>query len=177
MLSVYTDGAAPSNSQTAHAGFAYMIPKLNYIDGGFLIGSNNVAELTAIQRALSTIYQLHNRFDERNIEIVTDSGYCITVLSKEAKLNANVNLILCIRELIKKITECGFNISFRHIKSHGKTDDGRSDTDTLYNNIVDNIAVKMAKSEGNYTVKIIDNKFGFDFKKAIVKQKKVHSSE
>lgn len=164
MLKVFTDGSAIINKKNSDSGYAYFIPELKILDGGFIIGTNNIAELLAIQRSLTLIYQLRNFITKRQIEIITDSEYSILVLTKDAKLKANVELIRATRKLIKLMEDNGFDINFRHVGSHGKIEEGQSASDTDGNRIVDQVANRMARGKGAYILHIDDkNNIGYNF--------------
>lgn len=168
MLKIYTDGSALANQKNADAGYAYFIPKLNILDGGFMIGTNNIGELTAIQKVFGLIYQMKNIIEERKLEIITDSEYAILVLTRPAKLKANVELINSIKTLKKKLEQEGFEIEFRHVGAHGSVVEGQTEADTEGNATVDKIANNMARHKGNYFVFIDANgRFGFNFNPSI----------
>lgn len=96
IVEIHTDGACSGNpgpcgyGAIIREGFDYR--ELSQYLG---LGTNNIAELTAIKEALSAV-------DERStpVRLYTDSSYCIGVLTKGWKARANRELILSIRELI-----------------------------------------------------------------------------
>lgn len=164
MLKIYTDGSAIANRKNTDSGYAYFIPELKILDGGYIIGTNNIGELLAIQRSLTLIYQLRNFVTKRQVEIVTDSEYCILVLTRNAKLKANVELIESIRKLMKLMEDNGFKINFKHVGSHGKVEEGQTSEDTAGNKLVDQIANRMARGKGAYIIHIDDkNNIGYNF--------------
>ncbi|WP_437735360.1 ribonuclease HI [Sorangium sp. So ce1335] len=93
---VYADGACSGNPGPAGLGVVI-------IDGGQRIerseylgtGTNNIAELTAILRALEEVEP------GRPIVIHTDSQYSIGVLQKGWKAKANVELVASLREALQ----------------------------------------------------------------------------
>ncbi|WP_437782214.1 ribonuclease HI [Sorangium sp. So ce1097] len=93
---VYADGACSGNPGPAGLGVVV-------IDGGRRIelseylgtGTNNIAELTAILRALEEVEP------GRPIVIHTDSQYSIGVLQKGWKAKANVELVASLREALE----------------------------------------------------------------------------
>lgn len=171
-IKIFTDGSALDNSKTSCAGYAYCIPKLNICDGGFMMASNNVAELTAVLKALTTLFQLKYLIKEKNIEIITDSKYVITVIDTD-KDNAKVNrdLVFAIRNLKSKLIENDFNICFSHVNSHlmenslkqETIDSDNSEYNKRINKLVDEIAVGFAKNKGNYKIICNENKLSFKF--------------
>ena len=93
----YTDGACSGNPGPAGAGMVVITPQ-GAISEGFEslgIGTNNVAELTAISRALEAI-----PIDAEEVVIHTDSQYAIGVLTKGWRPKANQQLILDIKRLL-----------------------------------------------------------------------------
>src|SRR5215813_3004784 len=66
-------------------------------------GTNNIAELTAIERALATI-----KDRTRPVIVYTDSRYAIGVLSMNWKAKANTELIERIRELTRRFPQVRF---------------------------------------------------------------------
>ena len=51
-LDIYTDGSALKNSQESPAGAAFYIPSMRILRSKSFIGTNNIAELIAIDYAL-----------------------------------------------------------------------------------------------------------------------------
>jgi len=93
---IYTDGACTGNPGPAGLG-AVLIDGDRRKEISEYLGeaTNNIAELTAIQRALEAIKDRNRR-----ILLHTDSSYSIGVLTKNWKAKANVELIANIRALI-----------------------------------------------------------------------------
>ncbi len=162
MIRIYTDGSAICNKKDSPTGYAFYIPECKILDGGFMIGTNNIGELTAIQRGLSFVYQMRKRIGAKKIEVISDSEYAILVLTKPANLKANVKLILAIKKLIETLNDCGFEITFRHVGAHGKTVEGQSQEDSINNSLVDKLANNFANSKGNYTA-VTDEKGNFAY--------------
>ena len=171
MLKIYTDGSAIANKQNSDTGYAYFIPKLNILNGGYMLGTNNIGELTAIQKVFGLLYQIKNIIEEREIEIITDSEYAILVLTKPAKLKANIALINSIKNLKQIFEQEGFEITFRHVGAHGSIVEGQTEADTEGNATVDKIANNMARHKGNYFVFIDhEGRFGYNFNPSIQPQ-------
>ncbi len=96
---IYTDGACSGNPGPAGIGAVIMNGDDRKEISEYLgTGTNNIAELTAIGRALELIPTTDH---QRMIVIHTDSSYCIGVLSKGWKAKANNELIMKIREQLK----------------------------------------------------------------------------
>jgi ribonuclease HI len=91
----YTDGACSGNPGPAGLGVVIVGPDGRSTEGFEYLGhaTNNVAELTAILRALEAVPE-----SAAGLVIHTDSQYAIGVLSKGWKAKANVDLVLSIKE-------------------------------------------------------------------------------
>jgi len=73
------------------------------------LGTNNIAELTAIKVALQKL----TKYKKRTIKIITDSKYCIGVLTGW-KYKFNIELINETKELIKLYPK----LKFKWVKGH-----------------------------------------------------------
>ncbi len=96
----YTDGACSGNPGPAGAGMVVIGPDGKISEGYDFVGvssTNNVAELTAILRALEAIPPA-----AQTIAIHTDSKYAIGVLTKGWKAKANQELIARTRAVLGK---------------------------------------------------------------------------
>lgn len=96
VVTVYADGACSGNPGPAGLGVVIIdgdrrIELSEYLGSG----TNNIAELTAILRALEEVTDA-----ERAVLIHTDSQYSIGVLQKGWKAKANTDLIASLRELL-----------------------------------------------------------------------------
>jgi ribonuclease HI len=94
----FTDGACSGNPGPAGAGVVIVSPDGKASEGLEYLGeaTNNVAELTAILRALEWIPPAAN-----NIVVHTDSQYAIGVLQKGWRAKANQELVLRTKKLIE----------------------------------------------------------------------------
>ncbi|MCA9709148.1 MAG: ribonuclease HI [Myxococcales bacterium] len=93
---IYTDGACSGNPGPAGIGVLLQRPDEVVEISEFLgSGTNNIAELTAILRALQT---LRDDEGDRLIHLYTDSGWSLGVLVGGWKAKVNVELIEQIRE-------------------------------------------------------------------------------
>lgn len=102
-IEVYTDGAASGNPGPAGIGiFMRYRGKTKEISRYIGITTNNVAELTAIETALSAI-----RKPELPVILYTDSGYALGLLTMNWKAKKNVDLVARIRKLMSR---------FKHLK-------------------------------------------------------------
>lgn len=93
----YTDGACSGNPGPAGAGFVIIQPGGKVDEGFEYLGTstNNVAELTAILRALEIIPA-----EAPSILVHTDSQYSIGVLTKGWKAKANQDLVAKTKEML-----------------------------------------------------------------------------
>ena len=93
----YTDGACSGNPGPAGSGYVVVAPDGRMAEGWDFLGeaTNNVAELTGIQSALTLIPK------HAPTVIYTDSQYAIGVLGKGWKAKANQELIADIRAMLK----------------------------------------------------------------------------
>ncbi len=105
----YTDGACSGNPGPAGAGFIVIPPGESPREGcdWLGIGTNNVAEITAILRAIEAI--------PKNVAAVihTDSKYAIGVLSQGWKAKANKELIERTRAALE-----GRRVRFVYVPGH-----------------------------------------------------------
>jgi ribonuclease HI len=144
---IYTDGACKHNgSDKAKAGIGVYFNKHNSIDIPnvserlhTIKQTNNVAELTAILRALE-LCDKHNI--DKKILIYTDSDYsmkCIEIWypqwKKENKMKdrKNVDILQKIDKLYEKL-----DVKFKHIRSHT----GLTDIHSKGNEMADRLAVQ-----------------------------------
>jgi ribonuclease HI len=93
----YTDGACSGNPGPAGCGVVLVSPDGKVHEGNEYLGeaTNNVAELTAILRALEWIPE-----DAATITVHTDSQYAIGVLQKGWKAKANQDLVARTKEVV-----------------------------------------------------------------------------
>jgi ribonuclease HI len=109
---IYTDGACTGNPGPMGIGAVIMDGKERVEIGEFIgQGTNNIAELTAIHRALKALPESSL---SRPVVVHTDSSYCIGVLSKGWKAKANIELIANIKKTIKGLS----NLRFVKVKGH-----------------------------------------------------------
>lgn len=96
--SAYTDGACSGNPGPAGSGVVIVAPGGKLSEGLEYLGeaTNNVAELTAILRALEWIPN-----EARAVVVHTDSQYAIGVLQKGWKAKANQDLVLRTRRVVQ----------------------------------------------------------------------------
>jgi ribonuclease HI len=110
IIVIYTDGASSGNPGPAGIGALLLFGgHEKELSESIGIATNNIAELTAIKRALEELKRT-----DLPVEIHTDSSYCIGVLTKGWKPNMNSELIHEIQTLMQRFGR----ISFIKIKGH-----------------------------------------------------------
>ncbi len=110
VIVIYTDGASSGNPGPAGIGALLLFGgHEKELSESIGVATNNIAELTAIKRALEELKRT-----DLPVEIHTDSSYCIGVLTKGWKPNMNSELIHEIQALMQRFG-C---IRFIKIKGH-----------------------------------------------------------
>lgn len=106
----YTDGACSGNPGPCGVGVVLMVDGTRKEYSGFLgQGTNNIAELTAIQIAAEAVAEA-----SRPVRIHTDSSYAIGVLTKGWKAKANVALIAEVAKALGRLQDVGLI----HVRGH-----------------------------------------------------------
>src|SRR5690606_5804567 len=101
---VWTDGACTGNPGPAGLGVVLIDGERREELSEYLgHGTNNIAELTAIERGLQLVGDR-----TRPVLVYTDSSYSIGLLSQGWKAKANVELVARIRELCRSFTDLRF---------------------------------------------------------------------
>ena len=148
ILRCFTDGAAKGNSQDAPAGWAFYIPKLNIKKSGFMKGTNNQAELTAVKELLTFILNdlktTPFETEKPELMIFSDSKYTINILTGY-KFTTNKDLINSIFELGQQLHSIFSIIKFKYVEAHTNGTDWVSKC----NAIVDKLASDAAKGIKN----------------------------
>ena len=129
---VYTDGASSFNPGPAGIGVYLRSGKYHRIISEYLgETTNNIAELTAIYKALS-----HIKNKNAHIEIYTDSNYSINVLQGNWKVKANKDLVTRIKEKLAEFSD----VVFVKVEGHAGIPE---------NELVDKLAVRAVKLKDN----------------------------
>jgi ribonuclease HI len=109
-LVIYTDGACSGNPGPAGLGvFLQYGSKKKFISEYIGTGTNNIAELTALLRAMESIKK-----PSLPIVIYTDSSYSIGVLTKGWKAKKNTELIASIKSEMRRFE----NLVLKKVKGH-----------------------------------------------------------
>ena len=114
-IHIFTDGACSGNPGPMGIGCVYVHiddsgnETTKEIAESIGVGTNNIAELTAIKRGLEGVKR-------RSMDVVvhTDSRYSIGALTGKNKVRANAELISTITELMKDFN----NVTFRYVAGH-----------------------------------------------------------
>jgi ribonuclease HI len=114
-VALWTDGACSGNPGPMGIGVVAIDgPKRRELSEYLGVGTNNIAELTAIERALDAADDATGNDRARHMRVYTDSAYSIGVLSKGWKAKANQALIA----RIKRRLEAYPNIEFVKVSGH-----------------------------------------------------------
>jgi ribonuclease HI len=133
-ITVYTDGACSGNPGPAGVGVHIVRPdKITEISEFIGEGTNNVAELRAILRAIE---ELREDERERRIHLYTDSGWSLGVLVGGWKAKKNVALIDKIKVRLPEFP----NLELLKVRGHAGQD-GNEEADAL--------ATKAVRVEGS----------------------------
>jgi ribonuclease HI len=106
-VEIWTDGACSGNPGPMGIGVVVIDGDERREAGEYLgVGTNNIAELTAIERGVELAGAAGN--DGRRFRIYTDSSYAIGVLSKGWKAKANQELIARIKRRLGAVPRLEF---------------------------------------------------------------------
>jgi ribonuclease HI len=110
---VYTDGACTGNPGPMGIGVVVMADgKRKEVSEYLGRGTNNIAELTAIERGLEVVEQLARETGEPLVErpvlVHSDSAYAIGLLSQNWRAKANAELVARLRELARRFPRLRF---------------------------------------------------------------------
>jgi ribonuclease HI len=109
-IELWTDGACTGNPGPAGAGVVFIDGQSRQEVSEYLgEGTNNIAELTAILRGLELVTD-----PSRAVDVMTDSSYCIGLLTKGWKAKANQELVATIRQTMRPFA----SLQFVKVKGH-----------------------------------------------------------
>ena len=107
---VYADGACSGNPGPAGLGVVMLWDEQGCELSEYLgKGTNNIAELTAIQRAADAMED-----PRRPLRLYTDSGYSIGVLTKGWKAKANKQLVADVKKALARLHD----VELHHVPGH-----------------------------------------------------------
>jgi ribonuclease HI len=106
-IHVYTDGACTGNPGPMGVGVVILDPshpgaQRRELSDYLGMGTNNIAELTAIKRGISDLPR------QRPVILYTDSSYAIGVLAQGWRARANQELVLGMRQLLGEFHQLYF---------------------------------------------------------------------
>jgi len=161
-INIYTDGACPFNGMrgaTCGIGIHFCETnrnKLNDISELLVVDNptNNIAELSAIDRAIKII--IDKDLKGKHINLYTDSKYSIDCITKwyggwvkKNKLDRpNIDVIKSIYVNIQKL-----NIDFHHVFAHTK----KNDIHSMGNSRADSLATKCVHDYLNKKIELISD--------------------
>ena len=112
-VQIWTDGACSGNPGPMGIGVVVIDGAQRREKGEFLgIGTNNIAELTAIERGIDLVAGAPED-KTRRLRVYTDSSYAIGVLGKGWKAKANVELIARLKRRLAPL-----NVEFVKVSGH-----------------------------------------------------------
>lgn len=127
MIIVNTDGSCKPNPGKAGCGYIIVKDGTTIKEGSVYLGegTNNIAELKAVEIALEALTELDLQNEE--IELQTDSNYAVGLFTKNWKAKANTELVMKIRKDLKKFPQ----LTLTWVKGHNGN---------RYNEIADRLA-------------------------------------
>ncbi|HEY4187603.1 MAG TPA: ribonuclease H [Polyangia bacterium] len=115
-LQIWTDGACSGNPGPMGIGVVIVDGKEREEAGEYLgTGTNNIAELVAIERGLALATKRIPASEERRVRVYTDSSYAIGLLEKNWKAKANQELVARIR---RKLAAFPAPVQFVKVAGH-----------------------------------------------------------
>lgn len=158
---IYTDGACDNIQYPNYGSWAYLILENDEIidqrSGWDIHTTNNRMEMTAILNSLGELPY------NSEVEIFTDSQYCIGAFSNKYRAKANTDLIEQFRTIAK---DKNLNIKFTWIKGHSGNN---------YNEIVDRLANdEYEKASGKQITDFERIKTDKEYKSQVFKNSKVN---
>jgi ribonuclease HI len=108
-IEIWTDGACSGNPGPMGIGVVVLDGGTRRELGEYLgTGTNNIAELVAIERGLAIAVELTAGDGARAMRVYSDSSYAIGLLEKGWKAKANQDLVARIRRLVATIPRLSF---------------------------------------------------------------------
>jgi ribonuclease HI len=100
-VEIWTDGACSGNPGPMGIGVVVIDGGKRKEHGEYLgVGTNNIAELVAIERGLALAIELTAGARDRTMRVYSDSSYAIGLLDKGWKAKANQELVARIRKAV-----------------------------------------------------------------------------
>jgi ribonuclease HI len=108
-VEIWTDGACSGNPGPMGIGVVVIDGEKRKEHGEYLgTGTNNIAELVAIERGIVLAAELTNGARDRTMRVYSDSSYAIGLLDKGWKAKANQELVARIRKLVDSSPHLAF---------------------------------------------------------------------
>jgi ribonuclease HI len=108
-VEIWTDGACSGNPGPMGIGVVVIDGGKRKEHGEYLgSGTNNIAELVAIERGLALAAQITAGDRERPLRVYSDSSYAIGLLDKGWKAKANQELVARIRKVVAQSPRLAF---------------------------------------------------------------------
>ena len=149
-IHAFTDGASKGNPGKAGAAAIVKFGKNGkWYELTQRLGNktNNQAELYAIWLVLKGLYKYYaNKIFDKKIFIFTDSALVVNIFSSARLYRKNAFLIEWIYRELKSLMQKGWYIKFYNVKGH---------VDIIYNNMVDQLAVKACFDSTQQIVSLI----------------------
>jgi len=115
-LEIWTDGACSGNPGPMGVGVVVIDGKEREELGEYLgVGTNNIAELVAIERGLAIATKRVVDHPERRVRVFSDSSYAIGLLGKGWKAKANQELVARLR---RKLAAFPASVEFVKVAGH-----------------------------------------------------------
>jgi ribonuclease HI len=108
-IEIWTDGACSGNPGPMGIGVVVIDGGVRREHGEYLgSGTNNIAELVAIERGIAIAVDLTNGDRQRPLRVYSDSSYAIGLLEKGWKAKANQELVARIRKAVAACPRIAF---------------------------------------------------------------------
>ena len=115
-LQIWTDGACSGNPGPMGIGVVIIDGREREEAGEYLgVGTNNIAELVAIERGLALAAKRVPESGDRRVRVYSDSAYAIGVLDKNWKAKANQELVARLR---RKLSAFPASVQFVKVSGH-----------------------------------------------------------
>ncbi len=116
VLQIWTDGACSGNPGPMGIGVVIIDGREREEAGEYLgVGTNNIAELVAIERGLALATKRVPENGDRRVRVYSDSSYAIGVLDKNWKAKANQELVARLR---RKLSAFPAPVQFVKVSGH-----------------------------------------------------------
>ena len=108
-IEVWTDGACSGNPGPMGIGVVVVDGSAREEVSEYLgVGTNNIAELVAIERGLEVVLNRAKGEEGRRVRVYSDSSYSIGLLEKGWKAKANQELVARLRKLVAAVPHLEF---------------------------------------------------------------------